>query len=112
MAPHEITTAPAGARVRIELDGQVVAESDDAIALHESGLPTRYYLPRGDVSAPLLDSDTTSHCPFKGDASYHSIGEHADVVWYYPDPKPAVADIRDRVAFWNVDIFVDGEKQA
>jgi uncharacterized protein (DUF427 family) len=112
MPGHEITTAPAGAHIRIEIDGEVVAESDDAIALEETGLPTRYYLPRSDVSAELLDSDTHTHCPFKGDASYHSIGEHRDVVWYYPEPRDAVDAIRDHVAFWNVDIFADGERQA
>lgn len=113
MPAHEITTAPVGARVRVELDGEVVAESDAALALEETGLPTRYYLPRADVRAELAPSDTTSHCPFKGDASYHSIGEHADVVWYYPEPKQDVAAIRDRVAFWKAaDIFVDGKRAA
>lgn len=113
MPAHEITTAPVGARVRVELDGETVAESDDALVLEETGLPTRYYLPRADVRAELLPSDTTSHCPFKGDAAYHSIGEHADVVWYYPEPKENVAAIRGRVAFWkNAGIFVDGEPAA
>jgi uncharacterized protein (DUF427 family) len=112
MAGHEITTAPAEARIRIEIDGEVVAESDNAIALEKTGLPTRYYLPRDDVRAALLPSATQTHCPFKGDASYHSIGEHQDVVWFYPEPKDEVGAIRDRVAFWNVDIFADGERQA
>jgi uncharacterized protein (DUF427 family) len=111
MPGHDITTAPAGARVRVEIGGEVIAESDDAVALEETGLPTRYYLPRSDVRAELLPSDTTSHCPFKGDASYHSIGEHRDVAWYYPAPKEKVAAIRDRVAFWKADVFVDGQPQ-
>ena len=110
MPGHEITVAPADARVRVEIDGAVVAESDAALALEETGLPTRYYLPRADVRAELLDSDHTSHCPFKGDASYHSIGERRNVVWYYPEPLEGVAAIRDRVAFWKVDLFVDGER--
>ncbi|MFL5845476.1 MAG: DUF427 domain-containing protein [Solirubrobacteraceae bacterium] len=112
MAGHEITTAPAGATVRVEIDGEVIAESTDALALEETGSPTRYYLPREDVRVELLPSDHHSHCPFKGEASYHSIGEHRDVVWYYPEPSEGVADIRDRVAFWKVDLFVDGEKVA
>lgn len=112
MPGHQITTAPAGARVRVEIDGDVVAESEEAIALEETGLPTRYYLPRSDVRAELLPSDTRTHCPFKGDASYHSIGGRTDVVWFYPEPLPAVEAIRDRVAFWKVDIFVDGERAA
>src|SRR6476469_906871 len=101
MAFHEITTEPVAGRVRVEIDGEVVAQTDDAIALHEGRLPTRYYLPAADVRAELLrDSEARTHCPFKGDASYHSVvtpgGEHPDVVWVYPEPKEAVAAIRDR----------------
>jgi len=109
MGIHDITTAPAGAPVRIELGGEVVAESRDAIALEEKGLPTRYYFPRADVRAELLPSDKQTHCPWKGDASYHSLGEHRDVAWFYPEPKQRVAAIRDHVAFYNdkVDVFID-----
>ena len=70
---HRISTNPSDRHVRVEFDGQVLAESDRAIGLHETGLPTRYYLPREDVRMELLTpTDTTSHCPFKGDASYFS----------------------------------------
>jgi uncharacterized protein (DUF427 family) len=110
MPGHRITIAPAQARVRVEIDGTVVAESDDALALEETGLPTRYYLPRADVSAELVPSDKQTHCPFKGEASYHSIGDREDVVWFYPEPLEDVAAIRDRLAFWKVDLFVDGER--
>lgn len=111
MAFHEITTEPAGAHVRVEVDGQVVAESDDAIVLREGSLPPRYYLPPEDVRADLLrPSDTHTHCPFKGDASYHSLGGHEDLVWFYPEPKEGVEAIRGRLAFWNekVDLHVGG----
>lgn len=115
MAPHEITTRPADARIRVEVDGAVVAESDDAIALEETGLRTRYYLPLGDIREDLLrPSDSTSRCPWKGDASYYSLDGHPDVMWFYPEPKEDVADIRGRVSFYNekVDLFVDGEREA
>lgn len=112
MLGHEITTARSPVRVRVEIDGEVVAESDDAVLLEETGCPPRYYLPRSDVHAELAPSTHTTHCPFKGEASYHSIGEHVDVVWFYPEPKAGVAAIRDRVAFWKVDIFADGERVA
>ena len=73
MGAHRITTHPFTGHVRVERDGQVLAASDRAIALDETGLPTRYYLPREDVRMDLLTpSETTSHCPFKGDATYFS----------------------------------------
>lgn len=112
MSIHGITTAPAGVPVRVQIDGEVVAESNDAIRLEERGLPTRYYFPRPDVRAELLPSDKQTHCPFKGDASYHSIGEHRDIAWFYPEPKERVESIRDHVAFYNdrVELVVDGHR--
>jgi uncharacterized protein (DUF427 family) len=101
MLGHKIEISLAPGRVRVELDGEVVAESGDALVLAETGSPPRYYLPREDVGAELRDSDRHTHCPFKGEASYHSIGEHPDIAWYYPEPKDGVAAIRDRVAFYN-----------
>src|SRR3954451_12298723 len=103
---HVIEVQPATQTIRVEIDGEVVAESSDAVALEETGAPTRWYLPRADVRSELLrDSDHHSHCPFKGDASYHHVataaGEHANVVWYYPEPLEAVEPIRDRLAFHN-----------
>ena len=70
---HRITTRPSERQVRVESGGQVLAESNRAIELDETGLPTRFYLPREDVRMDLLTpTDTTSLCPFKGDASYFS----------------------------------------
>src|SRR3954451_8999995 len=108
---HVIEVLPATQTIRVEIDGEVVAESSDAVALEETGAPTRWYLPPADVRSELLrDSDHHTHCPFKGDASYHHVGEHENVVWYYPEPLPAVELIRDRLAFYNdrVAVFVDG----
>lgn len=113
---HRIETRAIDARVRVELDGQLVAESSRAVELRETGSPVRYYLPPEDVRTELLrPSHTHTRCPFKGEASYHSVltdgGEHADVVWFYPEPKDEVEAIRGRLAFWNekVALTVDGE---
>ncbi len=85
---HRITTGPSERRVRVELDGRVLAESDRAVALDETGLPTRYYLPRADVRMELLTpSATTSHCPFKGDATYFSAAGADDAFWVYEAPS-------------------------
>lgn len=87
-AGHRISTRPAEGRVRVEHDGVVLAESDRAVALDETGIPTRYYLPREDVRTDLLEaSDTTSHCPFKGDATYVSAPGAPDAFWVYEDPS-------------------------
>ena len=81
--------------------GTVVAESDDTVVVEGN-----HYFPPGSVRAELLEpSETTTHCPWKGDASYRSIvvdGErNPDAAWYYPEPKEAAAQIKDRVAFWK-----------
>tara|TARA_R110002167_G_scaffold137327_6_gene324266 strand:+ start:168 stop:971 length:804 start_codon:yes stop_codon:yes gene_type:complete len=105
--------------VKVVLGGHVVAESDDARFLFETGLPTRYYLPRGDVDMSVLaPSDTATQCPYKGTAQYWSAeidGEsYPDIVWAYPDPIPEAGAIEDLLCFFNeqVDaIFVDGVEQ-
>lgn len=101
--------------VRVELGGETVAETTGARFLFETGLPTRYYIPRKDVSAELLPSDTQTQCPYKGAASYHSVkvGDtlYEDIVWYYPDPVHESAKIKDYLCFYNekVDaVFIDG----
>ena len=91
-AGHRIETRPAEAHVRVEIDGRVLAESDRAIELHETGIEPRYYLPREDVRTELLTpSDTTSHCPFKGDATYLSAPGAEDAFWVYDDPSEEAA---------------------
>ncbi len=112
---HRIDTEPTGQRIRVSLQGEVLAESDDAVTLLESGLPPRWYLPREDVRVELLDSDTHTVCPFKGQASYHSVkladGEIVtDLVWYYPEPIPEARDVAGRLCFYNerVEIELDG----
>jgi len=87
--------------VRIEKDGQLLAESRRPVLLFETGLPTRYYLPREDIVAPVEDSDRHTICPYKGVASYYTVGGHKDIAWYYPDPLPGVEPIKGLVAFWN-----------
>jgi len=108
---HRITTRPSTKHVRVELDGQVLAESDRAVELDETGLPTRYYLPREDVRMELLTpSDTTSHCPFKGDATYFSAPGAADAFWIYRAPSEEDArPIAGLLAPWpgRVEVVVD-----
>src|SRR3954447_25426620 len=98
--------------VRVEVEGELVADSRRPLLLFETGLPVRYYLPPEDVRMDLLaPSDTRSLCAYKGEASYLSADGAEDVAWFYPDPLVDNAGIRDAVAFFNenVDITVDGE---
>ncbi|MET8572157.1 DUF427 domain-containing protein [Streptomyces sp. NPDC004783] len=102
---HRITVEPSDRHVRVVRDGRVLAESDGALVLRETGCPDRYYIPPGDVRLDLLaPSGTHTHCPFKGDASYWSLPDAKDLVWAYPDPKPEVAQIKDHLCFYDVEV--------
>jgi uncharacterized protein (DUF427 family) len=108
---HRIAIEPVAGRVRVELEGTVLADSTDVLALSEGKLPTRYYFPPGDVRTDLLTpSDSETRCPFKGTAGYHDYGEQRDLAWCYADPIADVEPIRGRIAFYNdrVDLFVEG----
>jgi uncharacterized protein (DUF427 family) len=113
-----VDTVHSSRHVRVEVDGQVVAETNRPVLLFETGLPTRYYIPKLDVRMDLLEaSDTVTHCPYKGSAVYWSlpVGDktYHDFVWSYPTPIPEIPKIENLLCFYNekVDLFVDGEKQ-
>jgi uncharacterized protein (DUF427 family) len=115
--PHKrVDVAPSSRHVRVELDGQVLAESSRPLLLFETSLPTRFYLPAEDVVADLLPSETRTICPYKGVARYWSVraGDRVidDLVWSYPTPIPENPRIAGRLCFLNekVDIVVDGER--
>ncbi len=115
---HRIDTRKSGRRVKVSLHGETLAESSRAVALFESNLPVRWYLPREDVLAELESSDTTSICPYKGEAGYHSVrlGDGTvveDLIWYYPDPLPDAITVAGLLCFYNekVDLELDGEAQ-
>lgn len=87
-------------------NGIVIADSDETVVIEGN-----HYFPRESVkSAFLIESATRSTCPWKGVASYYSLAvgsdTNADAAWYYPEPSPAAAEIKDRIAFWKgVSIF-------
>ena len=97
-----ITLHPHSRRVRIIIDGTVLADTTRAIELRERGYPPRQYLPRDDVRMDLLTpSDTVTHCPFKGDATYFSFGDYKDVAWSYERPKEGVEALAGWLAFYE-----------
>ncbi len=99
---HRITTKPAGVRVQVKLDGEVIADTRDAIRLEEGDYPAVYYFPRKDVKMErLVRSKHQTVCPFKGTASYYSLANGAEnAVWTYETPYDEVSVIKERLAFY------------
>jgi uncharacterized protein (DUF427 family) len=102
--------------IRVVVEGVTVAESGHPKLLFETGLPTRFYLPKVDVHQDfLVASGTDSHCPYKGTARYWSVQAGdllvPDIAWSYPSPLPESQKVAGLVAFYNekVDHYVDGE---
>lgn len=116
-AKHPITIEPTNGRVRVRVNGEIVADTDAALELRESTYPAVQYIPIGDVVQDVLTrTDTSTYCPFKGEASYYSVttasGETVDdVIWTYEHPYPAVAVIAGHVAFYpdKAEISVDAD---
>ena len=105
--------------VRVVVAGEVVADSRRPALLFETGLPTRYYLPKADVRMDLLEpTESETRCPYKGLASYYSVRAGStvvrDIAWCYRHPIPECSKIENLVCFFDerVDaVFVDGELQ-
>ena len=102
---HPIAIACSGKRVRISFAGKIIADTTRALTLQEAGYPPVHYIPRADTDMSLLKPTRHStHCPYKGDASYFTIEANdrsADnAAWSYQQPYPAVKEIKDHLAFY------------
>ncbi len=118
-AGHTVTISEIDSYVEVRLGSEVLARSDRALRLDETGLPPRYYVPKDDARMDLLRPTTfETTCPFKGVASYWSAtvdGEiHDGIVWAYETPIEAAADIAGYLSFYphRADVTVDGEPLA
>ena len=103
---HRISTQPAEQTVRVYVGERLVAESNDVLRVDEQGHPLRHYFPRSAVHTDLLErSDTTTTCPFKGQASYYTLDidgkKLKDAVWSYEDPYEEHQSLRQRLAFYT-----------
>jgi len=102
---HPITIAPATGRVVVRFGGEIVADTTAALELKEASYPAVLYIPRSDARmAHYAPTAHSTHCPYKGDASYFDLRaagkSAANAVWSYETPYPAMAAIKDHLAFY------------
>ena len=87
--------------MRAEWNGTVVADSDVTRVVEGN----HYFPPDSVKRAHFTSSQTTTLCPWKGDASYYTLAvdgvRNEDAAWYYPTPKDAAAEIKGYIAFWR-----------
>jgi uncharacterized protein (DUF427 family) len=102
---HPITISPHPQRVRVMFNGRAVADSSSALVLQEAHYKPVVYIPREDAQMEIFQRTAhTTHCPYKGNASYyslrtgHRVAENA--VWSYEQPFPAMAQIAGHLAFY------------
>jgi uncharacterized protein (DUF427 family) len=113
-ADHPITITPTGTPVTVRVNGEVVAQTGDALTLQEAAYAPVQYIPYPDVAvAKLVPSDKVTYCPFKGEARHYSVRTDsgdvvADSVWRYEQAYPWVGEIAGRVAFYpdKADIII------
>ncbi len=103
---YRISIEQSAKKVTVVFNGVTVAESRRAIVLHETRLPSVYYLPRQDVRMDLMEPTSyRTHCPFKGNASYWTLRIDdrvaENVLWAYEDPLPEAAGLKGYVAFYR-----------
>jgi uncharacterized protein (DUF427 family) len=113
---HRVDVRNSSRHVRVLIDGELVAETRRPRLVFETGLPTRYYIPREDVRVDQLEhSDRHTGCPYKGTASYCSVRTSRrlvrDVVWYYPEPLAEAVQIRNLLAFYNERVVLEVDEQ-
>jgi uncharacterized protein (DUF427 family) len=115
---HRVDVCRSSRHVQVSLDGVVLADTARPLALFETGMPTRWYLPRADVALERLTPTTTrTQCPYKGIAEYYAVdtgtGPVADLAWTYTFPVTQCRRIEQHICFFSerVDIMLDGVPQ-
>ena len=116
--PHKLLMHPFPRRVRAEFAGRTVLDTRAGQLVHESNLLPVLYVPFGDVDAEVLvPSEHSTHCPFKGDATYHSlrVGDRVaeNALWSYPEPTAEAPWLKGLAAlYWNAaDAWYDEDEQ-
>lgn len=116
--PHKLLMHPFPRRVRAEFAGRTVLDTRRGVLVHETALLPRFYVPEADLDpTAFVATDHTTHCPFKGDATYRSlrVGERVveNALWAYPDPLPAASWLAGYASlYWDAaDAWFDEEEQ-
>jgi len=96
-----VKSTPSGNKMKAIWNDTLLAESENTVVVENN-----HYFPVSSLKMEyFVTSDTTSHCPWKGNASYYSIiidgEENKDAAWYYQEPKEAAKELKDHVAFWK-----------
>ncbi|HEV3243073.1 MAG TPA: DUF427 domain-containing protein [Chthoniobacterales bacterium] len=102
---HPISIERNPTRVIVSVAGRVIADTCNSLTLREADYLPVQYIPRENVDFSQLErTDHATYCPYKGDCSYYSVPaggrKSVNAVWSYEDPYPAVAQIKERVAFY------------
>jgi uncharacterized protein (DUF427 family) len=111
---HRIDCRRTSRHITVAIGGETVADTRRAVALFETGLPTRWYIPRDDVSAELTRNDGhRTTCAYKGHATHWDAAGERAVAWSYELPLNDAMPVRSMIAFYNerVDIDVDGQRE-
>ena len=114
---HKITVEPYNGSVTVSFAGAIVASTENALVLREASYPPVFYIPFEDVYFEFLHrSNSSTHCPFKGDATYWNAsasGEGAaDVMWAYENPYDEMAPIKDHGAFYPNKVRIEASPNA
>jgi uncharacterized protein (DUF427 family) len=96
---HRIDVHPSSRRVRVLAGDEVIADTDRAVLLFETGLPPRAYIARRDVAAAIEPAAKETHCPYKGEARYWTVAGVEDAAWSYEYPLPEADGIAGLLAF-------------
>jgi uncharacterized protein (DUF427 family) len=105
---HPIMIEAAGGRVVVRFGDEIIADTRAALELREATYKPVLYIPRSDARMAQYTRTTHStHCPYKGDASYFSLGAADNAVWSYEDPFPAMAAIKDHLAFYPQHVTIE-----
>ena len=108
---HRIDTRRTSREVRVEIEGEIVAETNRAVVLFETGLPPRWYIPPEDVRVGLERSDHRTACAYKGHATHYDAAGEEAIAWSYEEPLRDALQVKGLVCFYNerVDLEIDGE---
>jgi uncharacterized protein (DUF427 family) len=105
---HRVDVSETSRAVRVTAGGEVIAESERAKLLFETGLAPRVYVPGADIAAGALSpAAKRTTCPYKGEATYWDVGDVADGAWSYESPLPESLAIRGHVSFQGKGIEVE-----